>query len=83
MRQGDGWESATDGVFCVQVNTITLASVLSSPIISCVEASLERLRTPYIDLFYTHAWDEGTPLQETLSTLNSLQEAGKVIKSAY
>ena len=63
----------------VNVNTITFASVLSSPIISCVEASLERLRTPYIDLFYTHAWDEGTPLQETLSTLNSLQEAGKVI----
>ena len=55
---------------------------MSSPIISCVEASLARLRTPYIDLFYTHAWDEGTPLQETLSTLNSLQEAGKVITSA-
>ena len=54
-------------------------SLPSSP---CVEASLERLRTPYIDLFYTHAWDEGTPLQETLSTLNSLQEAGKVIARA-
>ena len=51
-------------------------------IMQSVEASLTRLRTPYIDLFYTHAWDEGTPLQETLSTLNSLQEAGKVIARA-
>ena len=52
-------------------------------IMQSVEASLARLRTHYIDLFYSHLWDEATPLQETLSTLNSLQEAGKVMNSAY
>ncbi|UYQ60909.1 aldo/keto reductase [Streptomyces peucetius] len=43
-----------------------------------VEESLRRLRTDYIDLYYTHADDPGTPLEETLSTLDGLISAGKV-----
>ena len=43
-----------------------------------VEASLERLQTPYIDLLYTHVWDDATPITETLETLNWLVEQGKV-----
>ena len=33
---------------------------------------------PDIDLLYTHCWDDGTPLQETLETLHSLVQGGKV-----
>ena len=47
-------------------------------IIRSVEDSLKRLKTSYIDILYTHVWDEGTPLAETLATLNSLVEQGKV-----
>eukprot|EP00092_Neocalanus_flemingeri_P001742 GFUD01001860.1.p1 GENE.GFUD01001860.1~~GFUD01001860.1.p1 ORF type:complete len:362 (+),score=71.11 GFUD01001860.1:97-1086(+) len=47
-------------------------------ILRSVEASLERLETPYIDLLYTHVWDDGTPLEETLETLGWLVQQGKV-----
>ncbi len=47
-------------------------------ILSAVEASLRRLQTDYIDLYQVHCWDPGTPLEETLSTLNTLVESGKV-----
>ena len=47
-------------------------------ILSGVDASLRRLQTDYIDLYQVHAWDNATPLEETLSTLNSLVESGKV-----
>jgi aryl-alcohol dehydrogenase-like predicted oxidoreductase len=47
-------------------------------IISAVTASLRRLGTDYIDLYQLHAFDETTPLEETLSTLDGLVRAGKV-----
>jgi aryl-alcohol dehydrogenase-like predicted oxidoreductase len=43
-----------------------------------VENSLRRLRTDYIDIYQIHKWDWATPIEETLSTLNSLVQAGKV-----
>ena len=43
-----------------------------------VEASLRRLRTDYIDLYWQHNWDRHTPLEETISTLNDLVRAGKI-----
>lgn len=47
-------------------------------ILAGVEASLKRLDTDYIDLYQTHGWDPGTPLEETLQTLDSLVQSGKV-----
>ena len=47
-------------------------------ILANVDASLRRLGTDYIDLYQVHAWDEGTGLEETLSTLDGLVRAGKV-----
>lgn len=47
-------------------------------ILSSVEASLRRLQTGYIDLYQVHSWDPVTPLEETLSTLDGLVQAGKV-----
>lgn len=47
-------------------------------ILSAVAASLRRLRTDYIDLYQVHAFDETTPLEETLSTLDGLVRSGKV-----
>src|SRR3954454_19689172 len=47
-------------------------------IIRGAEASLRRLRTDHIDLYQVHEWDGQTPLEETLSALDSLVQSGKV-----
>lgn len=47
-------------------------------IMSGIEASLKRLKTDYIDLYQVHCWDDKTPLEETLTTLNDLVRRGMV-----
>ena len=47
-------------------------------VIKACEDSLRRLGTEYIDLYQMHRYDETTPLEETLSTLNDLVRQGKV-----
>lgn len=42
------------------------------------EASLRRLGTDYIDLYFIHGFDPSTPLEETLSALTTLVQSGKV-----
>ncbi|MCH2172927.1 aldo/keto reductase [Myxococcota bacterium] len=44
----------------------------------CVEASLARLRTDWIDLYQIHYPDPKTPIQETLGALSKLVDQGKV-----
>ena len=43
-----------------------------------LEASLRRLQTDYIDLYWLHAWDTVTPVEEVVSTLNDLVRVGKI-----
>ncbi|MFC5278817.1 aldo/keto reductase [Halorubrum rubrum] len=43
-----------------------------------IEGTLDRLGTDYLDLYYIHRWDEGTPIEETLSALDGLVESGRV-----
>jgi aryl-alcohol dehydrogenase-like predicted oxidoreductase len=47
-------------------------------IYTSVEASLRRLRTDYLDLYYLHAWDMITPVEEVVSTLTDLVREGKI-----
>ena len=47
-------------------------------IMSAVEASLRRLNTDYIDLYYQHIEDPRTPIEETLRALDDLVRQGKV-----
>jgi len=44
-----------------------------------VEASLKRLNTDYIDLFYLHIWDNLTPVDEVLRGLDDLVRQGKIL----
>ncbi len=46
--------------------------------LNAVEASLGRLQSDHIDLYYVHRWDEHTPIEETLRGLDDLVRAGKV-----
>lgn len=45
---------------------------------NAVEASLSRLQTDHIDLYYVHRWDPTTPIEETLRGLEDLIRAGKI-----
>jgi aryl-alcohol dehydrogenase-like predicted oxidoreductase len=47
-------------------------------IMRAVEASLRRLQTDYIDLYYMHVPDPTTPIEETLRALDDLVRSGKV-----
>lgn len=47
-------------------------------IIKAAEASIKRLGTDHIDLYFMHAYDDATPLEETLRALEHLVSSGKV-----
>src|SRR5690606_32196344 len=42
------------------------------------DASLKRLQTDYIDLYFLHAYDALTPMEETMLALDDLVRAGKI-----
>jgi len=43
-----------------------------------IEGTLDRLGTDYLDVYYIHRWDDETPIEETLATLDELVAEGKV-----
>ncbi len=43
-----------------------------------IDGTLSRLGTDYVDLYIMHRFDYTTPIEETMETLNSLVERGKV-----
>src|ERR1700688_2740483 len=43
-----------------------------------IEGSLRRLQTDYIDLYWMHAWDTITPVEEVVVSLDTLVQAGKI-----
>lgn len=47
-------------------------------ILAELDNSLRRLGTDYVDLYIIHRWDYGTPIEETMSTLNDVVRSGKV-----
>ena len=47
-------------------------------ILAAIEASLRRLRTDYIDLYWLHLWDQVTGAEEVMATFDALVRAGKV-----
>lgn len=44
-----------------------------------LEASLQKLRTTYIDIFYVHIWDLHTSVEEIMDSLHVLVLSGKVL----
>jgi aryl-alcohol dehydrogenase-like predicted oxidoreductase len=47
-----------------------------------VEASLRRLGTDWIDFYFVHTFDERTPIEQTLHTLDDLRRQGKILYPA-
>ncbi|PZG34451.1 aldo/keto reductase [Spongiactinospora gelatinilytica] len=54
------------------------AGTSRSRLLTSVDDALRRLGTDHIDLFQLHAYDAGTPIEEVLSTLADLVQAGKI-----
>ena len=48
-------------------------------LVQSLEASLKRLNTDFIDLYWLHAWDFMTPVEEVMRALDDLVSAGKVL----
>jgi aryl-alcohol dehydrogenase-like predicted oxidoreductase len=47
--------------------------------VQAIEASLKRLKTDYIDLYWVHIWDQITPVEEVMRGLDDLVRQGKVL----
>lgn len=47
--------------------------------VQAVEASLKRLGTDYIDLYWLHTWDQITPAEEVMRAFDDLVRAGKLL----
>lgn len=46
-------------------------------LLSSLDASLRRLRTDHVDVFYSHRFDPTTPLTETIGALRTAVESGR------
>ena len=47
--------------------------------VQAVEASLKRLKTDYIDLYWLHIWDQITPIEEVMRAFDDLVRQGKIL----
>jgi aryl-alcohol dehydrogenase-like predicted oxidoreductase len=48
-------------------------------LVQALDASLKRLKTDYIDLYWVHAWDFTTPVEEVMRALDDQVRAGKIL----
>jgi aryl-alcohol dehydrogenase-like predicted oxidoreductase len=47
--------------------------------VQALEGSLRRLGTDYVDLYWLHAWDSLTPVEEVMRAFDDMVRAGKVL----
>lgn len=69
---------ATKFGFKLENNQITGLDSRPENIRAVAEASLTRLKTDYIDLFYQHRVDPAVPIEEVVGTLKDLIQEGKI-----
>jgi aryl-alcohol dehydrogenase-like predicted oxidoreductase len=51
-------------------------------ILAQIDASLKRMQTDYLDVYFIHHFDDNTPLEETLRALDDLVQSGKILYPA-
>src|ERR1700719_1919141 len=48
-------------------------------LLASLDQSLKRMRLDYVDIFYSHRYDPGTPLEETMSALDTAVRSGRAL----
>ena len=48
-------------------------------LMASLDQSLKRMNLDYVDVFYSHRWDPGTPLEETMQALVDIVRQGKAL----
>jgi L-glyceraldehyde 3-phosphate reductase len=48
-------------------------------LMASLDQSLQRMRLPYVDIFYSHRPDPETPLEETMMALHDIVKSGKAL----
>lgn len=52
-------------------------------LVRSLEASLRRLRTDYLDLYWVAVWDRHTPVEETMRALDDAVQSGKILYTGF
>ncbi len=72
----------TSKVHCRMGEDVNARGLSRKNIMQAVEASLTRLGTDRLDLYFVHQWDPDTPMEVSLRALDDLVRQGKVLHSA-
>jgi aryl-alcohol dehydrogenase-like predicted oxidoreductase len=75
----DHWVVATKYTLWTRRDDPNFSGNHRKNMIQACEASLKRLGSEYIDLYWVHAWDFTTPIEEVMRGLDDLVSAGKVL----
>jgi aryl-alcohol dehydrogenase-like predicted oxidoreductase len=75
----DFWVVATKYTLMDREGDPNAAGSQRKNMVRSLDASLKRLGTEYVDLFWVHAWDFMTPVDEVMRGLDDLVRAGKVL----
>jgi aryl-alcohol dehydrogenase-like predicted oxidoreductase len=70
---------ATKFTFGGKANNPNGAGNHRKSMVQALNASLKRLNTDYVDVYWVHAWDQITPLEELMRALDDMVRAGKVL----
>jgi aryl-alcohol dehydrogenase-like predicted oxidoreductase len=75
----DHWVVATKYTLLMRRDDPNAAGNHRKNMVQALEASLRRLHLEYVDLYWVHAWDFLTPVDEVMRGLDDLVRAGKVL----
>ena len=48
-------------------------------LMASIDQSLKRMQLDYVDIFYSHRYDENTPIEETMNALSDIVKQGKAL----
>ncbi len=68
----------SDVILITKVGYQVKSGLSKKHILEAVEASLQRLQTDYVDLYFSHQDDGVTPFEQTFQTYDELIKAGKI-----
>ena len=75
----DHWVVATKYTLWMRRDDPNFSGNHRKNMVQALDASLKRLGTDYIDLYWVHAWDFTTPTSEVMRALDDMVRAGKVL----